>query len=286
MAEAAAPVRVIVHAGFHKTGTSSLQSYLENNRAALRPYLAYYGKPDMPAVDATARAYGLRPFPWRLAAFRTALRRFLAEVPEDPVIVLSRERFCGPLPGLRGWHGRKPGTYAPISVPMARALAAELGARFGGGTRVEFLYTLRDREAWLRSLYGHLLRVTPLKEDFERFRRHFPASFTLETEAARISRALAPLPVHTARLERHAKAHCGPAQAIFDLVALPGAAAADLPPARRWNRGQPVQVESQFLRLNRSGGPSRRQREIKEALGTRTHPRHAKTKGSGSKPGR
>jgi hypothetical protein len=31
--------RVIVHAGYHKTGTTSLQDFLHRNRAALAPHL-------------------------------------------------------------------------------------------------------------------------------------------------------------------------------------------------------------------------------------------------------
>ncbi|GHE03657.1 hypothetical protein U879_07790 [Defluviimonas sp. 20V17] len=276
MAEVDAPVRVIVHAGFHKTGTTSLQVYLENNRAALAPYLAYYGKSEMPDLDEAARLYGLRPFPWRLAAFRSALRVFLTGLPPAPVIALSRERFCGAMPGLRGWHGRRRMSYAPTAIALARVLTEEIARRFGPGTRVEFLYTLRAREPWLHSLYGHLLRVTRLRDDFDRFRRRFPARFSLETEAALIAGALAPVPVHTAPLEALAEARAGPAQALFDLLDLPAEVTAALPPARRWNRGHPAKTEARFLHLNRAGGGARTRRAIKEDLGRRQRARPEK----------
>lgn len=272
---AGGPVRVIVHAGFHKTGTSSLQDYLARHSAALAPHLHYYGKAEMPAVDAAARAYGRRPFPWRLAAFRATLRRFLTGVPAAPLIVLSRESFSGRMPGQRDWRGRRVRRFAPAAIPLARALAAEITTRFGPATQVEFLYTIRAREAWLRSLYGHVLRVTPLKDDFETFRARFPASLSPEGEARHIAAALAPIPVHTAALEDTAPTPAGPAQAVFDLAALPAKVTAALPPARRWNVGQRETVEAEFLALNRS--PLRRKclRAAKEAIGTRTHPKHA-----------
>ena len=31
------PIRVIVHAGFHKTGTTSLQDFLYQNKSSLAP---------------------------------------------------------------------------------------------------------------------------------------------------------------------------------------------------------------------------------------------------------
>lgn len=272
---AGGPVRVIVHAGFHKTGTSSLQDYLDRHREALAPHLAYYGKAQMPAVDAAARAYGQRPFPWRLATFRVALRSFLSDVPEAPLIVLSRESFSGRMPGQRDWLGRRVVRFAPAAIPLARALAAEITDRFGPATRVEFLYTIRDRERWLRSLYGHILRVSPLKDDFETFRARFPAALSPEAEARHIAATLAPIPVHTAALEATAPSPAGPAQAIFDLVDLPADVTAALPPARRWNVGQREEVEAEFLALNRSALRRKRLRDAKEAIGTRTHPRHA-----------
>ena len=74
--------RVIVHAGFYKTGTTSLQAYLARHRAALAPWFDYYGQADFEQAGAEARIYGQRPFPWRKARFRAALRRFLAGIPD------------------------------------------------------------------------------------------------------------------------------------------------------------------------------------------------------------
>ncbi|MFT6684656.1 MAG: hypothetical protein ACJAQV_001833, partial [Loktanella salsilacus] len=51
-------VHVIVHPGFHKTGTSSLQSWLGQNRRALKPYLSFYGKADFLTAGSAARIYG------------------------------------------------------------------------------------------------------------------------------------------------------------------------------------------------------------------------------------
>ena len=57
---------VIVHAGFYKTGTTSLQKYLARNRRALKPVFDFYGQDDFKSAGARARTYAQRPFFWWL----------------------------------------------------------------------------------------------------------------------------------------------------------------------------------------------------------------------------
>ncbi|MFC2970383.1 hypothetical protein [Acidimangrovimonas pyrenivorans] len=259
------PVRVLVHAGFHKTGTSSLQDFLRRNRAALKPWLDYYGKADFLEAGAAARRYGQRPFPWRLWLFRRQLRRFLATIPDAPLIVLSRETFAGVMPGHRDWRGRMVQGYAATAIPLARAVIAELRRRFGPGVRIEFLYTTRDRERWIRSVYGHLLRSIHLTEEFGAFRARFPDLAAPDEEARRIAAAL-PCPVHAARLEDHAAAPAGPATPVLDLAGVPAEARARLVPAGRSNVGQTPEMEAEFLRLNRSGKARAQLKRIKDRM--------------------
>lgn len=94
-----APIRIIVHAGFHKTGTTSLQDFLYQNKSSLAPYMAYYGKMDFLDAGTQARIYAQRPFPHGLIKFRYAFRAFLENIPDHSMIVLSRETFSGGMPG-------------------------------------------------------------------------------------------------------------------------------------------------------------------------------------------
>lgn len=259
------PVRVLVHAGFHKTGTSSLQDFLRRNRAALKPWLDYYGKADFLETGAAARRYGQRPFPWRLWLFRRRLRRFLNSIPDAPLIVLSRETFAGVMPGHRDWRGRVVQGYADTAIPLARALIAELRRRFGSTVQVEFLYTTREREGWIRSVYGHLLRSIHLTEEFEAFRARFPDLVAPDEEARRIAAAL-PCPVHAARLEDHAEAPAGPATPVLDLAGVPARVRAGLIPAVRSNAGQGAEMEAAFLCLNRSGKAKVQLKRIKDRM--------------------
>ncbi len=245
--------RVIVHAGYHKTGTSSLQDFLRDNRDLLAPWLSYYGKAEFRRAGALARIYAQRPFPWRLRHFRLALRRFLRALPAGGTIVLSRETFSGGMPGHRRAGGGLMRSYFGPALKLARVIVSELRRRFGREVEIVFFYTTREREAWIRSVHGHLLRSIRLTEDFDAFRARFPALLGPVEEARRMAGALAPVRVATARLEEYATHREGPAAALLDLVGVPREVRARLRPAPRANPGPGEALRQAFLALNRQG---------------------------------
>ena len=258
--------RVIVHAGYHKTGTTSVQDFLNRNKSLLAPYLRYYGKTDFRQAGAQARIYAQKPFPWRLARFRHSLRAFLKEVPEGGTIVLSRETFSGGMPGHRRMGGALMTSYFGPGLRLARVIIVELKRRFGQEVDITFFYTTREREAWIRSVHGHLLRSIRLTDDFDTFRARFPALASPEEEAQRMRGALAPVPVVTAALEEYADHPEGPAAVLLDLVGVPGDLRTRLKPARRSNPGQDSDLRAQFLEINRRGGSRAALKAAKEKL--------------------
>ena len=258
--------RVIVHAGYHKTGTTSLQDFMRNNKALLAPHLRYYGKNDFRQAGANARIYAQKPFPWRLYRFRKSLRRFLRDVPEGGTIVLSRETFSGGMPGHHRAGGALMISYYQPALRLAGVITSELRRRFGQDVDITFFYTTRAREAWIRSVYGHLLRSIRLTDDFDTFRAHFPALASPAEEAQRMAGALAPVPVVTAALEDWADHPNGPAEALLDLVGVPAETRKTLAPAHRANAGQSAELQAAFLALNRRGGSRAGLKAAKEKL--------------------
>ncbi len=258
--------RVIVHAGFHKTGTTSLQDFLNDNRSALSAWMTYYGKADFLKAGAHARIYGQRPFWWRRVLFRRAFMRFLQGIPADEVIVLSRETFCGVMPGHRRFGGRIVESYATAAIPLAQEIVGCLRDHFGPGVTIEFIYTLRDRDNWLASVHGHLLRSIKLTRTLEEFRagfRHLPDP---RADVGRIAAALMPIPVHIAWLEDYADQPEGPAGAILDLVEFPDVLRDSLRPAKIGNPGQPPELRARLLDLNRAGSEGASLKAEKESL--------------------
>lgn len=258
--------RVIVHAGYHKTGTTSLQDFMAANRDRLAPVLAYYGKMDFLGAGANARIYAQRPYPWRLVRFRRSLRKFLKSIPNDELVVLSRETFSGGMPGHHRVGGALMTSYFGPALKLAHAIIAELRRRFGPDVEITFFYTTREREAWIRSVHGHLLRSIRLTEDFETFRAHFPALASPAEEAQRMAGALSPIPVATAALEDWGSTTEGPAGALLDLAGVPADLRARLAPVPRANLGQSGDLRAAFLDLNRQGLSKSRLRAAKARL--------------------
>ena len=246
-----AAVHVYVHAGYHKTGTTSFQDFFAANRKALKPVLDYYGKADFLAAGSHARIYAQRPFPWRLWRFRYSLRRFLGAIPAAPVILLSRETFSGGMPGHRQLGGRLMMSYGRAAKPLADTIIAELRRRFGAETRITLVYTTREREAWIRSVYGHLLRSIRITDDFDGFRARFPDLPGPTQEAREMAAYLQPLPVLIIPLEQYGTNPEGPATALLDLLDIPVGIRARLKPAKRSNSSDPHSLQQAFLTLNR-----------------------------------
>lgn len=259
--------RVIVHAGFHKTGTSSLQDYLGKQYHALLPWFTFYGTGNALHRSAVAsRIFAKKPFPWRLRAVRKALRADLAALPGAEVIVLSREHYSGVMPGHRDWRGRTIPNFHRAAKPLAKLMISELRHRFGQDVEITFLYTTRKRDDWLASVHGHLLRVIKLTDDFDSFATRFRPDMGPENEAEIMRRALAPIPVITASLEDWGASHCGPAGAFLTHIGVPDDVQAALPPANVANAGRDARTRDALLNLNRENLSKPALRQSKDVL--------------------
>ncbi|MFT4620412.1 MAG: hypothetical protein ACI9KS_000523 [Sulfitobacter sp.] len=246
-----APRRILVHSGFHKTGTSSLQGFLDMHSEPLAPYFYAFGRFQAPAIDEAAKTYAQKRFPWRLAAFRRAVRNYLSGAPLDRNIVISMESLSGLMPGHRLFGGARAEAYSDTAIAMAKVLVRELRRAFGADIDIVFLFTTRQQEDWLRSVHGHLLRSIRLTDDFEAFRTQFIDLPTLPEQAAKIAALLAPIRVEIAALEAYTLCRIGPARAVLDLMDVPKEVRTTLAPAPRANIGQPFDLRTTFLKLNR-----------------------------------
>lgn len=258
--------RVIVHAGFHKTGTSSLQDFLHQNKMLLAPYLDYYGKKDFLDAGAQARMYAQRPFYWRLRKFRKAFRNFLESIPDAETIVISRETFTGGMPGHRRFDGRLLTSYQKPARKLLPVIADELRYRFGQDVDITFFFTLREKESWIKSVYGHLLRSIRLKDSFDEFRQRFPNLLGPTEEAQKLAQFLAPIPVSMSYLEDWANQPEGPAGAILDLLDVPDSIRLSLTPSPQSNVGQPKNLRDAFLSLNKQNSSKHDLKHAKEEL--------------------
>jgi hypothetical protein len=182
------------------------------------------------------------------------------------MIVLSRETFSGGMSGHHTLSGRLMTSYQRPAKRLAKVIISELRRRFGPSTEITFFYTTRERESWLRSVYGHLLRSIRITDDYVSFRARFPKLLGPEAEAQKLARALSPVPVIMAALEDYSSAREGPAAALLDLMTIPPELRSSLRPILRQNTANPAATQAEFLRLNREIKSKAKLKAAKEAL--------------------
>ena len=253
--------RVLLHAGFHKTGTSTVQDCLRRNRDALAPYASIHLLADFPALARITRLSARFPGVVSLGAFRTAFRRFLAAVRAEAArsgvsaSVISWEGFSGYVPGFRGIRD-----YATAEV-----LAGQMVRAAGPETDLTLFYTTRDTDGWLSSAWRHHIVRNPLKDDFEAFGARLSDGFDLSRTVARIAEQTGEVPVIDVPLGDYRDHALGPAAALLDLLDVPDAMRANLRPATHRNASLPEPELAEMLARNRAEGASRRLKREKRA---------------------
>ncbi len=206
-------MQVLIHAGFHKTGTTSVQNALRQNRARLKPHLRLFLPGKLTALCRAARAYSAERQPMdegliRFEAAELAQRWH----PDDPrPILISSEDLSGHMPGRKGLT-----TYD--ATPQILALIAEAVQLAQPMARLAFHFSTRDPAAWIRSCYVQHLRALRMTEDIVTYTQRMAASADLDDVVDRVARVVAPIPVTRCRLE---ECTANPLVPILDRLDLP-----------------------------------------------------------------
>jgi len=243
----AAPRRILIHPGFHKTGTSSMQHFLWTNRALLAPQVNLLMLRHLKAAAKICMYFAFRQNPFVLTDLVETMDQIIAaHVPANGAdLIISCEGLSGHLPG---WP--KVDTYAAAPVTAAY-LAGYLAERFPDAEQ-SFVYTTRAAEAWLASAWRHHLLSHRLTQDWPDFADRIRPASDLPALAAEIAAALAPLPVYALALEEAATHPQGPGGALLELLDLPETLRSALVPVGHGNRGPSRTLAQELLALNRS----------------------------------
>ncbi|TDK46787.1 hypothetical protein [Antarcticimicrobium luteum] len=254
-------MRVILHAGFHKTGTTTLQQALHRNRRTLDAHLRLVPRDRMMPAGRSARAWSASRDPLDMALFRYELAEVMVDWDSaDPrPLVTSVEDLCGNMPGRHGVE-----SYAAAAPLMIAIL--EVLSELHPAARPEFYFSTRAPQAWLASVHAQHLRAMRMTESAEDFAERYRRAADLDAVVDDISAALAPLPVHRAALEQSAGRPLGPLAPLLDLLGLPAALLEGLVPHPPANTAPPPDCAAAFLRLNRSDLGEAELRAAKQAL--------------------
>ncbi|WP_339768212.1 hypothetical protein [uncultured Pseudosulfitobacter sp.] len=242
-AERTAAMRIIIHAGFHKTGTTTVQKTLRANREDLRPHCRIILRPGMVALCEAARAYSVSRSQTDLALIQyeaAALADGWAARGKD--IVISSEDLAGHMPGRRGL------TAYDATPRIMKALVQAFAAAAPDAQQVLY-FTTRAAAPWLRSCYVQHLRATRITQDADEYAADMAGSANLDQIVAQVADAVPHVQVIAQPLEA-CTTPLGPLAPLLDLLG--GIDPATLTPRPPDNTAPPQGKIDAMLALNRS----------------------------------
>lgn len=156
-------MRIFLHCGFHKTGTTSFQHYMMENQDHWPEGFAAMTRA-MPLVRALRqRIHEYYQWPNALTAFASrataqAVKRRIESLGADTVI-FSMEGVSGMVPDEKDRASVYPNSNFGLTC-LYEALAEH---------EPTILFSTREKSAWIKSVYGHRVRVRGLGMDYETF---------------------------------------------------------------------------------------------------------------------
>jgi hypothetical protein len=239
--------RVIIHAGFHKTGTTHLQQTLRVNRAALHPDVRLVLRPGMVALCETARAYSKSREDYDLALIKYEAAMLIERLSNETAttLILSSEDLAGHMPGRHSLHGygAAPAIMQAIAVGFRTAAPDD---------ELTFFFTARAAEPWLRSCYAQHLRASRMIWDEADYLKRFKTSAEHGKIINLVRRAIPSYSVLDAALEDHSTSRLGIAAVLLDHAGIDPTRRAALIPSDTRNSALPPALLAEILTLNRS----------------------------------
>lgn len=255
--------RIVIHAGFHKTGTTSVQSQIYANKRILERQIRCYLKPDFEELTTAARAFSVDPSPETMLDIADAANDFFDTLSiEDPRgILMSSEDLSGHLPGRHGLN-----RYDAASLIMAQ-LTECVRMRFGETVPLTFFFSTRGRQDWLRSTYWQNLRSTRQSMGFDEYSKQIASAADLPMVLEEVADAVTPAATVAALpLEESSGMALGPLTPLMDLLDIPDVTRGKLTMLPPENVQPNLGLEDVFLSLNRSGFKERHLRAAKKLL--------------------
>ncbi|MBZ4021042.1 hypothetical protein CKO11_01015 [Rhodobacter sp. TJ_12] len=243
-------MQVFLHLGFHKTGTTSAQAFLHENRELVWPRAALVLPGRIRAVSHACFQYASSLAPADRDEITRQMRAFLAGLPLTPKrrVLISAENLLGRMP-----LGLSEAPY-PGAVDIIRALLEGFSG-LGWPVEVTLYLSTRDQAGWVDSIWAHQARKTtgaPFTRDLEDFRAAL-APVSMQAQLAEIRAAFPDMPLVTHDVACFDAMRFGAGQPFMDFLRLPKSIEAQFKTVERNNVAPPRAVTEQFITLNRSG---------------------------------
>lgn len=174
-------MRLVLHTGFHKTGTTSLQQTLRKNKRLLSRHWRVFTRLGQEPLCEAARAYSVRSEPLERALLAHEWALFLNGLDAEDArpVVFSSADLAGHMPGR---HGLRRYDLGPILEVLLEGLPE--------GARLDLALSLREREGWLASAWAQHVRATRFTQDFAAFSAELGPETDLARDAAEAAKVL------------------------------------------------------------------------------------------------
>ena len=252
---------LVIHAGFHKTGTSSLQQTLKANRTALKRHCNLLLKPRLKDILHATRGYSTWRDPLTRAKMVHRADTFLAEqlAYRHRGLILSAEELAGHMPGRD----------AICDYSAALILLPELVAAFHRRYRapdLHVVFTTRSAQSWLTSAYWEHVKSSSMTLSQDEFTTRFAPAARFDALLDDLAAKIAPIPLHRIPLEDWANTPLGLAEPVLRLQGVPDDTLQTLAPIPPVNTRLPGALLQELLDLNRNIGDREARKQAKQAL--------------------
>lgn len=230
------PRRIILHAGFHKTGTTTVQATLRANRGALKKHIAFRLHWHLKDLAAATRGYSDDRDPLTLIKAQQRFIQIMDELPGMPrrTLILSSEELIGHMPGrgpIETYDAAPDLLYAFWEIAHNRYPQAEI---------MIYLST-RAPDAWLESAHAEHVKSSNMTMSLEEYAEKYAAAADFAEVISEIASRV-PCPVHHASLESCHDLPLGPATPLLDLCDLPLSLTAELKSVAPENTRLPTDI--------------------------------------------
>ncbi|MEM1301056.1 MAG: hypothetical protein AAGH17_00620 [Pseudomonadota bacterium] len=238
--------RVLIHAGFHKTATTTLQDTARVNADLLGRHLRVFLKADMIDVTEAARTYSVTPTRANLTLFADAAETFFADLDQHdprPVALLS-EDLSGMMPG------RGPvKDYSAAAALMPRLVETCQEAFLGDDIHIYF--TTRTADDWYASAHWQLIRHSRKGLTLADYRKAYPDAANFDPLCDTIAGSTPGATVTAMTLDTLRGFAHGPIEPVLTALDVPPDIIAQLKKPPRANSSYP-ELRGLFRELNLS----------------------------------
>ncbi len=237
--------RLIVHAGFHKTGTTSAQRTLDRYRKQLAPHVQVVLRKDMKGLCEAARRYSVSRDPVDLGFVKYEAALVLEGLDPAQPALLSSEDLSGHMPGRRKLRSYD-------AAPTIAAAMVDAWRQIWREPEITLTYSTRAPQPWLASCYIQHLRATRITMSAGDYAQAYENSANLSDIVSRVRDACPTVRIVSNALEDIGTDPLGPAHILLKQANVPADLIAQLPPLPRANEGLSPEQQAKYLALNQS----------------------------------